>query len=104
MNNARSQQEATQTLFKAISKHDTDVPIIVVVTKMDEFQAIQGAEAREEYGPAIDNREELEQKCQEYVVEQVQNRTDLIEGEMGEVEGGHVEACVSVARSTSRFE
>lgn len=104
MSNVRTQQEATETLFKALSKNVAEVPIIVVVTKMDQFRGIQREEAREEYELAIDNRDELDRKCEEYVREQVQKRTDLIEKEMREVEGGHFDACVNVARSTSRFQ
>lgn len=55
MNNARTQQEATKTLFKAISKNVAEVPIIVVVTKMDQFRGIQRQQAREEYEPATEN-------------------------------------------------
>lgn len=99
MNNARTQQEATKTLFQAISQHVAEVPIIVVVTKTDEFRGIQREQAREEYEPFVDSRDELDRKCEDYVREQVQIRTDLIEKEMREVEGGDFDACVSVARS-----
>ena len=104
MNNARIQQEATKTLFKAISKNAAEIPIIVVVTKMDDFRAIQRGEAEEIYEETTGNRDELDRKCKEYVREKVLERNDLIEEEMREVEGGHFDACVSVARSTSRFQ
>lgn len=99
MNDVRTQQGATQTLFKAISENVAEVPIIVVVTKTDEFRSIQRGEAKEIYEETTDNRDELDRKCEEYVVEHVQERIDLIEGEMLEVEGGHFDACVNVARS-----
>lgn len=103
MSNVRTQQGATQTLFKAISKSIAEVPIIVVVTKTDQFRGIQREEAREIYEPTTDNRDELDRKCEEYVTEQVQQRLDLIESEMREVEGGYFDACVNVARSASYF-
>ena len=103
MNNARTQQEATKTLFKAIPKNVAEVPIIVVVTKMDQFRGIKREEAREEYEFITDNRDELDRKCDEYVREQIQKRSDMIEEEMREVEEGHFDACVNVARSTSHF-
>ncbi len=104
MSNVRIQQEATKSLFKAISKNVAEVPIIVVVTKMDQFRGIQREQAREEYELTTDDRDELDRKCEEYVREQVQKRTDMIEKEMRDVEEGHFDACVSVARSTSCFE
>lgn len=104
MNDVRTQQQATQNFFKAISKNVAEVPIIIVVTKTDQFRAIQREEAREIYEPTINDRDELDRKCEEYVIEQVQQRIDSIENEMQEVEGGHFDACVNVSRSTFRFQ
>lgn len=101
MNDVRTQQGATQTLFKAISENVAEVPIIVVVTKTDEFRSIQLGEAKEIYEETTDNRDELDRKCEEYTLKQVHERVDLIEKEMLEVEGGHFDACVNVARSMS---
>ena len=104
MNNARTQQGATQTLFKAISENGAEVPIIVVVTKTDQFRGIQLVEAEEIYEPTTDDRDELDRKREQYAMEQIRKRIDLIENEMQEVEGGYFDACVNVARSTFRFQ
>ena len=104
MNDVRALQGANQTLFKAISENVAEVPIIVVVTKTDEFEAIQWVKARKEYKPTTDNRDELDRKCEEDVIHQVQERMDMIEDEMLEVEGGHYDACVNVAQGTVRIK
>lgn len=103
MNSARTQQGATQTFFKAISESVGEVPIIVVVTKTDHFRGIQLVEAEEIYEPTTDDRDGWDRKREQYATEQIRKRIDLIENEMEEVEGGHLDACVNVARSTFRF-
>lgn len=53
MNSARTQQTATDSLFRAVSNYAADIPIIIVATKMDQFRGIQRQEADELYGEAL---------------------------------------------------
>lgn len=102
MNSARTQQTATESLFKAVSEYAAEVPIIVVATKMDEFRGIKREEAREMYEEETPDMLELDQKCKAYMTEKVRERMELIEQEMQQTEGGRFDACVDVARSMSR--
>ena len=99
MNSTRTQQAATERLFKAVSEYAAEVPIIVVATKMDEFRGIKREEAREMYEEDTPNVHELDKKCKTYMAEKFRERMELIEKEMRQVEGGRFDACVDVARS-----
>ena len=99
MNSARTQQTATESLFKAVSEYAAEVPIIVVATKMDEFRGIKREEARELYEEDTLDVLELDKKCKAYMAEKLCERVELIEKEMQQVEGGRFDACVDVARS-----
>ena len=103
MNSSRTQQRATETLFKAVSKHAAEVPIIVVVTKRDQFRSMQYGQARETYELSVHNQDQLDKECKEYASKEMQERMELIEKEMQEVDGGHFDACVDVERSTYHF-
>ncbi|KAI4104328.1 MAG: hypothetical protein L6R37_003325 [Teloschistes peruensis] len=108
MNSARTQQTATKDLFKAVSEHTAEVPVIVIATKMDHFRAIMREEARgrEEptaYEASPQQRVDLDKKYAEYASERIKERTDLIESEFQNFDAGHLDGCVAVARSLSRL-
>ena len=100
MSSVRTQQTATENLFKAVSEFATEVPIIVVATKMDVFRATQRGVAMAKFESEEDDSN-MFQKCKEYAEQRIKERTDMIEEEMREIEGSRFEACVDVAQSRS---
>ncbi len=104
MGSDRNRQTATESLFKAVSEYATEVPVIIVATKMDRFEGSQRMEAEEIFKPVMDDELEFFRKCKQHAADQLPKRLDLIEDEMRKVEDSHFEACVSVARSTSSNE
>ena len=106
MSSARTQQTATEDLFKAVSEHTAEVPVIVVATKMDNFRGIKREQAREEYEPTTyeaspEERVQLDKKYTEYAADEIGKRIDLIEREIQSLDEGHFDACIAVARSES---
>ena len=106
MSSDRTQQTATEDLFKAASIYASEIPVIVILTKMDNFRGIQREQAREEfepttYEPSPQERVDLDKKYTEYASEQIEKRIDLVEKEMKSLDAGHVDACVAIARSLS---
>lgn len=99
MNSTRTQQTATESLFKAVSEYAAEVPIIIVATKLDEFRGVKREEAREQHEENIPDIVQVDQKCKDFVAEKVSERLNLIEEEMEQIEGGRFDACVHVARS-----
>ena len=98
MSSDRTQQTATVNLFKAVSSYAAEVPLIIVATKKDRFEAIQRWEAEQIFQQSIDDELELLRKCKVYAAGQTLERLDLIEGEMRNIDKGHFDACVSVAK------
>lgn len=98
MSSVRTQQTATESLFKAVSEFAAEVPIIIVATKMDIYRSTQRGEAMGKLESEGDG-ENLFKKCKEYAENKIKERTSMIEDEMREVEGGHFDACVDVAES-----
>lgn len=108
MSIARTQQTATEDLFKAVSEHTAEVPVIVVATKLDHFRGIMREQARDLYEPTTyeaspQERMVLDKKYAKYASERIEERTDLIENELKSLDGGHFHGCVAVARSLSRL-
>lgn len=99
MSSDRNKQTATKSLFKAVSKYATEVPVILVATKMDQFEGIQRIEAEEIFKAKTDNEYELFKMCKQHAADQLPKRMALIEEEMRKVDDGHFDACVSVAQS-----
>lgn len=104
MSSARTQQTATEDLFKAVSEHAVEVPVIVVATKLDHFRGIMREQARELYEPTTyeagpQERVELDKTYAKYASEKIEERTDLIESELTSLDEGHLDGCVAVARS-----
>lgn len=98
MNSNRTKQTATCELFKAVSTYATDIPVIVVATKSDEFYAIQHQMARTLLHKEINDIAQLTQFCDECAAVEIRNRIKLIESEMKEIEGGRFDACVDVCK------
>ena len=105
MNSDRTQQTATGDLFRAVSEHTAEVPVIVVATKLDQFRGIKREDARNQYEPSYEaspqERVALDKRYADYASEKIAERTDLIEAELKSLEGGHLDGCVAVARSMS---
>lgn len=106
MDTARTQQTATEDLFKAVSEYTAEVSVIVIATKMDNFRGIQREQARGEHEPTThepspQERVELDKKYMKFALDQIQKRMDLIEKEMRSLDKGHFDACVAVAKSLS---
>ena len=107
MSTVRTTQTATESLFKAVSEHTAEVPVIVIATKMDNFRGIQREAARELYEPTAheaspEERVKLDKQYTEYAQKEIVKRMVLIETEMGSLDEGRFDACVAVARSVSR--
>ena len=98
MSSDRTQQTATVNLFKAVSSYAAEVPLIIVATKKDRFEAIQRMEAEPIFKQSIDDELEFFRKCKVYAAGQTLKRLDLIKGEMRNIDKGHFDACVSVAK------
>ncbi|KAK3615107.1 hypothetical protein LTR56_026799 [Elasticomyces elasticus] len=89
-------QTATQKLFLAVSQFASDVPIVVVATKKDDFLEIQfGAhrKAMKKEGKFFD-----EEACDEYAAENLAERIEKIKGEMLSIPGGRLNACVAISQ------
>ncbi|KAK4888693.1 hypothetical protein LTR27_012432 [Elasticomyces elasticus] len=96
INSPRTLQTATEKLFLAVSQFASDVPIVVVATKKDDFLEIQfGAhrKAMKKEGKFFD-----EEACDQYAVEQLAERIDKINGEMLSIPGGRLNACVAISQ------
>ncbi|KAK5686968.1 hypothetical protein LTS10_001104 [Elasticomyces elasticus] len=92
----RTLQTATEKLFMAVSKFASDVPIVVVATKKDDFLEIQfGAhrKAMKKEGKRFD-----EDACDQYAAERLVERIQKIEAEMQSVPGGRLNACVAISQ------
>lgn len=99
MNSTRTKQTATNEVFKAVSTYATDIPVIVVVTKSDEFRGSQFLEGRAKFETSITDAAQLMSTCDVYAANQVQTRIELIRSEMQEVEGGRFDTCVGISKS-----
>ncbi|KZF26032.1 hypothetical protein L228DRAFT_3439 [Xylona heveae TC161] len=96
MPSPRTKQNATLELFKAVSEYAQEVPIIVVVTKMDEFF---GAKFYERRTLLTRNRQPVVMEdCDRYAEDQVRERVTLIRAEMLAVHNGRLDACVPISR------
>lgn len=98
MNSTRTRQAAVDKIFKAISTYATDIPVILVATKSDQFFGSQFQEARAMYKSVINDGAQLMQACDKYAADQINKRIIMIESEMKEVEGGRFDACVAVQK------
>lgn len=103
MGNVRIQQTATQSLFKAVAEYAAEVPIIVVLTKTDQFRGMMRQEGEDKLENANEDIDEgeLHRGGKEYAVVRIDETMRLIEKEIQEVDGGHFDACVDIARSAS---
>ncbi|KAL8881229.1 MAG: hypothetical protein Q9192_007845 [Flavoplaca navasiana] len=99
MSSDRTTQTATESLFKAVSEHTAEVPIIIIATKMDNFRGIKREEAREIYGPTTheaspEERVELDKRYMEHAQDEIFKRMELIESEMRSLDGGRLDASI----------
>ena len=96
MSSSRPKQTGTDALFDAVSKFASEVPIIVIATKKDEFFGTKFQEARKKCQGPLDW-----DWCDSFATDAVRERTNLIEGELKELNHGHLDACVAVAQGKS---
>lgn len=96
INSPRTLQTATEKLFRAVSEHATDCPIVVIATKKDDFLDLEFSKRRKtlkKEGKRFD-----EEACDEYAEEQLQERIEIIRKEMESVSGGRLDACLAVSQ------
>jgi hypothetical protein len=98
LNSARTQQSATIELFNIISQHAKNVPIIIVLTKKDDFIAVKGMEARNKISSAGMGMGEYFAAMDEYAEVEFCERMRTIESELLEIPGGRFDASVGVSR------
>ena len=102
MNSDRIKQAATQRLFKSVSRYATNVPIIIVATKSDDFMAIKVHQARRLYADSGLGAEDFWRLADEYSKDQIRNRLNEIESELLKIPDGRFDGCVAVNQGTSR--
>lgn len=102
MSSARTKQTATEGIFTAVSKYASNIPIIVVATKSDEFSASKFQEAWRLYAPSVRNRDELFDRCDVFAADKVSERLKLMESEIQEVDGGRFDGCVALAKGSKK--
>ena len=103
MNSDRVKQVATEALFRAVSMYATDIPIIIVGTRSDDFIAKKFQEGRAVYKDSGLGADELVARADEYSRDQIKHRLDVIKDELSKVEGGRFDNCVAVNRGELLF-
>lgn len=96
LNNPRTLQTATEKLFQAVSLYASDVPIVVVATKKDDYLDIEFGtyrKALKKEGKRFD-----EEACEQYAEERLRERIELVKSEMESVPGGRLDACLAVSQ------
>ena len=89
MNSPRVQQKAAIEFYTIVS-HNSEIPIVVVQTKKDEFWDLQYGKARRMFV----NTTEMEA----YADEELRKRMILIEEELSDIEDGRCDAVVAVSK------
>lgn len=96
INSARAKQTATEKLFKVVSQHAQDVPLLIIATKKDEFEDMKAGERRRQARKeriAI-SEDEIDASAEQ----QLQERLCKIAEEMHEIAGGRIDDCVAVSK------
>lgn len=94
----RTTQDATTTVFQAVSRFADEAPIVVVPTKKDEFLDISfQRRLRELRRQGYNFNEQLENECDQHAQILLQERVREMEGELLGVPGGRFHACIPVA-------
>ncbi|KAK4546616.1 hypothetical protein LTR36_001833 [Oleoguttula mirabilis] len=96
INSPRTLQTATEKLFRAVSQYASEVPIVVVATKKDDFLDIEFGTCRKalkKEGKRFD-----EEACEQYAEEKLRERVETIRSEMESVQGGRLDACLAVSQ------
>ncbi|KAF2765736.1 hypothetical protein EJ03DRAFT_354618 [Teratosphaeria nubilosa] len=96
INSPRTLQTATEKLFRSVSLYASDVPIIVVATKKDDFVDLQFSARRKAMKKAGEKFDE--EACEQFAEEQLQQRLELLRQEMLSVPDGRLDACVAVSQ------
>lgn len=82
-----------------MSQYASDVPIVLVATKKDDFLDIEFGthrKALKKEGKRFD-----EEACEQYAEAKLRERVDMIRCEMESVPGGRLDACLAVSQGTS---
>jgi GTPase SAR1 family protein len=91
-------QDATTTVFQAVSRFAGEAPIVVVPTKKDEFLDISFQRRLRELRRQGHNfNEQLENECDQHAQVLLQERVREMEGELLGVPGGRFHACIPVS-------
>jgi len=96
----RAVQTATEKLFKTVSQHAQDVPIIVIATKKDRLFGAKMMEIKTQIHKK-EKRKATMEECEQYAEAEVQTRVEEIKEEMLKVEGGRFDDCIAVDKGTA---
>lgn len=89
MNSPRVQQKAAVDFFTIISQN-SEIPIVVVQTKKDEFWDLQFGKARKKFADSA--------QMEEYADEELRKRMILIEEELSDIKDGRCDSVVAVSK------
>ena len=91
MNSPRVQQKAAIDFFTNISQN-SEIPIVVVQTKKDEFWDLQFGRARKHFDILAD--------MEAYANEELRKRMILIEEELSDIKDGRCDSVVAVSKGS----
>ncbi|KAL9594238.1 MAG: hypothetical protein Q9219_007140 [cf. Caloplaca sp. 3 TL-2023] len=90
VNSPRTQQTSTIDFFTAVSQN-SEIPVIVVQTKKDEYWDLQFGKARKDFASSS--------ALEEHANNELQRRLNLMEEEISEIQNGRYDAMVAVSQS-----
>ena len=91
MNSPRVQQKAAIDFFRIVSRN-SEIPIVVVQTKKDEFWDLQYGRARRSFVSPAD--------MEAYADEELRKRMILIEEELSDIKDGRCDSVVAVSKGS----
>lgn len=91
INTPRTRQRGVEALFSALSQN-SEIPIVVVGTKKDEFWDMQYGRARREVANSADR--------DAFADEQLRQRMSLIEEELSDIKYGRYDTAVAVSKGS----
>lgn len=91
MNSSRVQQNAAKEFFTIMSRN-SEIPIVIVQTKKDEFWDLQYGRARRIYVDSAD--------MEAYADEELRKRIILIEEELSDIKHGRCDSVVAVSKGS----
>ncbi|KAH0433899.1 hypothetical protein CcaCcLH18_05651 [Colletotrichum camelliae] len=96
VNDPRPIQQSTEKLFLIIDKYAKDVPVVVIATKKDEFEAVKEHELRTKYKKQ--GKRATEEQMEYHAADQLDIRLQKLEEEISGLDGGRFDICVAVSK------